>query len=83
MIQLIGEAAVWWDATGYNPWSLAWGDFATIFLAQFTPLNPPPPLLLVPTPMYDLVMAVCYDTLNQTISELGITEGEPMLNYAN
>ena len=82
MIQLTGEAAVWWDAAGYNPWSFAWGDFATSFLSWFAQLDPPPPSLPVPTPMYDLVMAIQYDTLNRTISEWGITEGQPMLNYA-
>ena len=82
MIQLTGEAAVWWDAAGYNPWSFAWGDFATSFLARFAPLDPPPPSPPVPAPIYVPVMAICYDTLNQTISEWGITEGEPMLNYA-
>ena len=81
MIQLTGEAAVWWDAAGYNPWSYAWGDFVTSFLAWFTLLDPPSPSPPVLAPMYDLVMAVRYNTLNQTISEWGITEGEPMLNY--
>ena len=32
--------------------------------------------------MYDPVMAIHYNTLNGTISEWGITEGEPMLNCA-
>ena len=82
MIQLTGEATVWWDAAGFNPWSYAWGDFATSFLARFAPLDPPPPSPTVPAPTYDPVMAVRYDTLNRTISEWGIVEGEPMLNYA-
>ena len=83
VIQLTRDAAVWWDAAGYNPSSLAWGDFATSFLAWFAPLDPPPPSSPVLAPMHDPVMAMRYDTLNRIISEWGITEGEPMLNYVD
>ena len=82
VIQLTGEAALWWDAAGLNPWSYAWENFTTSFLARFAPLDPPPPSPVVPVPTYDPVMAMRYDTLNRTIAEWGIREGEPMLNYA-
>ena len=81
VIQLTGEAAVWWDAAGLNPWSYVWGDFATNFIAWFAPLDPPPPPPAAPIPLYDPVMALRYDNLNRTIFEWGIVEGESMLNY--
>ena len=42
IIQLTGEATLWWDPVGYNSWSLTWANFAGIFLSRFTPLDLPP-----------------------------------------
>ena len=75
----MGEAALWWDAAGYNPWSLAWGNFTSSFLLRFSLLDPPPLHVLI----FDPVMAMHYDTLNRTISKWRILEGESMLNYAD
>ena len=39
VMQLRGEAGLWWSASGYNPWYISWVDFTAMFLPCFAPIE--------------------------------------------
>ena len=39
VMQLRGEAGLWWSALGYDPWHISWAEFTTSFLPRFAPME--------------------------------------------
>ena len=42
IMQLRGEAVLWWRSQRINPWRISWSVFTEMFLAQYPPRTYPP-----------------------------------------
>ena len=76
VMQLRGEAGLWWSASGYDPWHTSWAEFTTSFLPRFAPME-----IIRETLSSSNQATSQYDQYSRVIRSWGVNEGESMEDY--